>query len=417
MTRQAGSETAPEQAIFPSAEAIARELGTATSMDDFFGRDGILARLFATTLNQMLEAELTAHLGYDRYATDGRNSGNSRNGQFTKRLKSDAGEVTIEVPRDRNGTFEPQIVPKGQTRTNDLEEKIIAMYARGQSVRDIAATLNDMYGMDVSASTITTVTDKVWPLVQEWQNRALAEIYAIVYLDAIHVKVRRNGKIESVPVYIVMGVDMDGQRDVLGHWMGDGAEGANYWLNVLNDLKNRGVSRILIACVDGLTGFPDALRAALPGTIVQRCIIHQIRSTLRFIAWKDRKAVIASLKAIYRAVNREQAEAALDTFEIEWGKKYPAAVKSWRDNWVELSAYLEFAPEIRRLIYTTNTVEGYNRQLRKVTKSKGAFPTPESVRKMFFLAHRDIARKATAPVFNWPTILNQLVITFDLKLS
>ncbi len=417
MTQEPSPQDKRQPATMPNVEVVARELATAKSMDDFFGREGIFARLFAQTMEQMLEAELTAHLGYEPYAVEGRNSGNSRNGQYTKRLRTGTGEVQIEVPRDRNGSFEPQIVPKGQTKTNELEDKIIAMYARGQSVRDIAATLAELYGMEVSAATISSVTDKVWPLVQEWQNRPLSGIYAIVYLDAIHVKLRREGKVENVPVYVVLGVDLEGQRDVLGHWIGDGSEGANFWLGVLSDLKSRGATRLLIACVDGLTGFPEAIRAAFPGTIVQRCIIHQIRNTLRYITWKDRKAVIASLKAIYRAPNREQAEIALDRFELDWGKKYPAAVKSWRVNWDELSAFLDFAPEIRRLIYTTNAVEAYHRQLRKVTKAKGAFPTSESVRKMFFLAHRDIAKKATAPVFNWPIILNQLAIAFDIELS
>ena len=321
------------QEIMPSAEKVAAELATAKSMDDFFGKDGIFARLFANTLEQMLEAELDAHLGYEKYEAKGRNSGNSRNGHTSKKVRSGEGETEIRVPRDRNGEFEPQIVKRHERNTNELEEKIIAMYARGMSVRDIQETLNELYGMEVAPATISAVTDKVWGLVEAWQNRPLVAIYPLIWLDAIHIKMRREGRIETVAVYIILGVDLEGQRDVLGHWIGDGAEGANYWLSVLSDLQARGVRDVLIASVDGLAGFSDAIHALFPRTEVQRCIVHQIRASLKYIVWKDRKEFVADLKRIYQAPTREAAEASLADLAAKWGARYPMAVRSWQANW------------------------------------------------------------------------------------
>src|SRR5690242_20589335 len=280
------------------------------------------------------------------------------------------------------------------------------------SARDSQDTLHDAYGVELSAATISTVTDKLWALVEAWQNRALAAVYPIVYLDAIHLKLRRDGKVVNTAVYIVLGVDLDGQRDVLGHWVGDGAEGANFWLSVLTDLQARGVQDIFIACIDGLSGFKDAIQAVFPRTQIQRCIIHQVRQSLTYVAWKDRKAFTADLRAIYQAPTREAAETRLLELAERWGDTYPMAVRSWESNWEDLATMFEYGAEIRRLIYTTNSIEGYNRQLRKVTKTKGALPTDEAARKLLFLVNRDITKKWTAPVPNWAGIRNQLAIRF-----
>jgi len=277
-----------QRAPLPSVEKIRQELGQAETIDDFFGKEGIFARLFADTLEQMLEAELTAQLGYEKYEAQGRNSGNSRNGKTSRKLRTSSGDMDIEVPRDRNGDFQSKVLAKHQTSSNELEAKILALYAKGLSTRDIQTTLEDLYGVDISAATISTITDKVWSLVEAWQNRPLAAIYPIVYLDALHLKLRRDGKVVNTAVYVVLGVDLEGQRDVLGHWLGDGGEGANFWLSVVSDLQARGVEDIFVACIDGLTGFKEAIQAVFPQTAIQRCIIHQIRQSLTYVGWKDR---------------------------------------------------------------------------------------------------------------------------------
>ena len=394
----------------PSAEEVARELGKATSIDDFYGKDGIFARLFSKTIEEMLEAELTSELGYERYEAEGRNSGNNRNGHYIRKMRSSGGDTEIKVPRDRNGEFQSALLKKN---SNEIEQKITAMYAKGMSTRDIQDMLTELYGIDVSPDTISAITDKVWPLVEAWQNRPLAPIYAILYLDAIHIKLKRDGKIDNVAVYNVLGVDLDGHREILGHWIGDGAEGANFWLSVITDLQNRGVQDVFIAAIDGLTGFKDAIQSVFPKTQVQRCVIHQIRQSLKYVVWKDRKAFVTDLKTVYQAATREKAEANLLQLEQTWGNKYGAAVRSWQNNWDDLATFFEFPKEIRRLIYTTNTVEGYHRQLRKVIKTKGSFPTEQSVRKLLYLATMNITKKWTAPIQNWPLILNQLAIRFQ----
>ena len=400
------------QEIMPGAEEVQRELATAKSMDDFFGKDGIFARLFASTLEQMLEAELSEHLGYEPYEAKGRNSGNNRNGKYTKKVRSSEGETTIQVPRDRNGDFEPQLVKRYAANTNELEDKIIGMYAKGMTVRDIQETLQELYGVDVSPTTLSAITDKVWELVESWQSRPLASLYVIIYLDAIHIKMRREGKVENTAVYVVLGVDLEGHRDVLGHWVGDGSESANFWLSVITDLQSRGVKDILIACMDGLTGFKEAVLAVFPKTDIQRCIIHQIRNSLKYISWKDKKAFMVDLKAVYQAPTREAAEGNLRKLKEIWNSQYAVAIRSWDNNWEDLATFFDYPASIRRMIYTTNTVEGYNRQLRKVTKSRSSFPTAESIRKLLFLANRDIIKKWTNPMADWPSILNQLVIRF-----
>jgi putative transposase len=312
------------QAHLPSVEKIQNELATAASIDDFFGKDGIFARLFAQTLETMLEAELTEHLGYERYEAKGRNSGNSRNGKRPKQLRTSVGDTAIQIPRDRNGEFSSKLLEKHQTSTNELEEKILAMYGKGISTRDIQHMLAETYGIDVSADTISAITDKIWPLVEAWQNRPLAAIYPIIYLDGFHLKLRRQGRIENVAAYIVLGVDLEGHRDVLGHWVGDGAEGANFWLSVVTDLQARGVEDIFIACIDGLTGFKEAIYAVFPATEIQRCIIHQIRHSLQYVAGKDRKAFVADLKQVYQASTREAAESHLLQLGKRGGRNMPS---------------------------------------------------------------------------------------------
>jgi putative transposase len=404
------------QEAMPSVEDVQRELSKAKSMDDFFGKEGIFAKLFAHTIEEMLETELSEHLGYEPYEVKGRNSGNSRNGRYGKKLRTSAGETTIQVPRDRKGDFEPQVVKKQVANTNELEDKIIGMYAKGMSVRDIQGTLQDLYGVEVSPTTLSAITDKVWGLVEEWQNRSLASIYPIVYLDAIHIKLRREGKVETIAVYTVLGVDVEGHRDILGHWVGDGSESSNFWLSVITDLQSRGVKDVFIACMDGLSGFKEAVLAVFPQTQIQRCIIHQIRNSLKYITWTDRKAFMLDLKTVYQASTRESAEAQLHQLTDRWGDKYAIAIRSWENNWDDLSTFFAYPSEIRRLIYTNNSVEGYHRQLRKVTKAKSIFPTPEAARKLLFLANRDILKKWIMPIQNWPLILNQLVIRFEGRL-
>ena len=412
MTKQQ-KKTATPQEYMPSAEEVQAELAKVQSMDDFFGKEGVFANLFATTLEQMLEGEMTEHLGYEPYEAAGRNSGNNRNGHYPKKVRTSTGQTSVRVPRDRNGEFEPQVLAKSAGNTNELEEKILAMYARGMSTRDIAGTLAELYGVDISAATISTITEKVWPLVEAWQNRPLARIYPIIYLDAIHIKLRREGRVANTAVYNVLGVDMEGHRDILGHWIGDGGEGANFWLSVVTDLQNRGVADIFLACVDGLNGFSEAIRAVFPQTQVQRCVIHQIRSSLKYVSWKDHKAFVADLKRVYQAPTRTEAEWNLEQLAQHWETKYPVAVRSWQVNWAELATCFDYPAEIRRIIYTTNTVESYHRQLRKVTKTKAAFPTPEAARKLLYLATQRITRDWTTPIRDWAKILNQLAIRFE----
>ncbi len=396
----------------PSAEEVQAELSKVERIDDFFGKEGVFARLFAKTLEEMLETELSEELGYDKYEAKGRNSGNSRNGKRPKQLRTPNGDITIQVPRDRNGDFQSSLLSE-QQMSNQLEEKIIGLYAKGISTRDIQETLEDLYGIEVSPATVSKITDKVWSLVEDWQNRPLASIYPIIYLDGIHIKIRREGKVENTAIYVVLGIDLNGHRDVLGHWVGYGSEGSNFWLSVLSDLQSRGVEDVYIACVDGLTGFSDAIESIFPKTAVQRCIVHQIRNSMRFVAHKDRRAFARDLKAVYRAPTRELAETALLELADVWGDKYSVAIRSWENNWTDLTTMFDYPKDVRRLIYTTNAIENYNRQLRKVTKTKAAFPTVEAARKLLFLANRNVTAKWTAPVQDWTTILNQLAIRFE----
>lgn len=407
------------EAYLPSVAEIENELKKVENLDDFFGKEGVFARLFARTVEEMLEGELSAELGYAKHESKGRNSGNSRNGKRRVKVFSSNGSQEVTVPRDRNGEFKPKLL--ADKRTNELEKKITALYAKGVTTRDIADTIGEIYGAEVSAQTISTITDKVWPLVEEWQNRPLDPIYVITYLDALHIKMRVEGKITNVAVYIVLGIDVDGHKDVLGHWVGDGGEGANFWLNVVTELQSRGVEDIFIACVDGLKGFSEAIGAVFPQTLIQKCVIHQIRNSLRYVTWSDQKAFMADLKQVYQAKTREDAETNLLKLSEKWSQQYPAAVRSWEENWTELSTFFvhevaalrHYPYELRRIIYTTNIIEGYNGLMRKVTKNKRVFSSPKSVRKLLFLAHQNIAKKWTMPIPNWAKIRNQIAIRFD----
>jgi len=364
-------------------------------------------------LENGLEGELDDELGYTKYDYRNKAGENSRNGYSKKTLKTSFGETEIRVPRDRDGEFEPQLVKKNQTTlTGDIEEKILSMYAKGMTTSDIETHIQDIYGLECSDTTISRITDKILPVVREWQSRPLEEIYAVVFMDAIHFHVRSEGQIVKKAVYIAIGINMDGLKEVLGMWVGEN-ESAKFWLSVMNGLKNRGLQDILIACVDGLTGFPAAIEAVYPKTEIQQCIIHQIRNTTKFVSYKDIKALMADLKKVYAAIDEQTALAELETFDEKWGNKYPKIAISWRDNWANLSTYFKYPQEVRTLIYTTNTIEGFNRQIRKVTKNKGVFPTDDSLIKMLYLAMMDITKKWTGKRREWGQIHSQLEIFFE----
>ena len=368
-------------------------------------------------LENGLEGELDDELGYTKYDYRNQDGDNSRNGYSKKTLKTSFGETEIRVPRDRDGEFEPQLVKKNQTTlTGDIEEKILSMYAKGMTTSDIETHIQDIYGLECSDSTISRITDKILPVVREWQSRPLEELYAVVFMDAIHFHVRSEGQIVKKAVYIAIGINMDGLKEVLGMWVGEN-ESAKFWLSVMNGLKNRGLQDILIACVDGLTGFPAAIEAVYPKTEIQQCIIHQIRNTTRFVSYKDIKALMADLKKVYAAIDEQTALAELESFDEKWGNKYPKIAISWRDNWANLSTYFKYPQEVRTLIYTTNAIEGFNRQLRKVTKNKGVFPTDDSLLKMLYLAMMDITKKWTGKRREWGQIHSQLEIFFADRLN
>jgi transposase-like protein len=372
-----------------------------------------MARLVGDMLTEMMKAELTGELGYERYEAQGRNSGNSRNGSYRRKVKSSQGELEVEVPRDRKGEYQPQVLEQYQTRTNELEERIIAMYAKGMTARDIRDMVADTYGVTISAQMVSEITDKIIPFVEEWQSRPLERVYPVIYLDAIHYTLRKDHQVAKRAVYIVLAVNLEGRKEVLGHWVGNGDEGASFWLAVVSDLQNRGVEDVLIACIDGLSGFKEAIQSVFPEVAIQRCVIHQIRNSMKYVSWKDRKAFAADLKRVYQAATREAAETALLELAEVWGDKYAIAVRSWENNWEDLATMFRFTKDIRRLIYTTNIIEGYNRQLRKVSKNRGVFPSDMAVRKLLWLAHQDIAKKWTMPIPNWALILNQLAIHFE----
>ena len=385
-------------------------------------RDGndvnaMVREMMSVILEGALDGELDEELGYSKYDYRNKDTDNSRNGYSRKTMHTSYGDMEPDIHRDRNGEYEPHVVKKYQnTLTQDMEEKIISMYAKGMTTGDIESHLRELYGIDVSDSTISRITDKVLPIVKEWQERPLEEVYAVVYLDAIHFHVRNDGRIVKKAVYIALGIDMDGRRDVLGMYVGEN-ESAKFWLSILNGLKNRGVRDILIACIDGLTGFPQAISAVFPETEIQHCIIHQIRNSTKFVSYKDLKALMADLKRVYTASTEEIALLELEAFAEKWDSKYPTISKSWNENWATLSTYFKYPTEVRKIIYTTNTVEGFNRQLRKVTKNKSVFPTDDSLLKMLYLAAMDITRKWTGHRQDWGKIRAQLMIYFEDRLE
>ena len=370
-----------------------------------------LKQLFAGTIEQMLEAEMDVHLGYDKNSVLGNNSGNSRNGYSSKTITSDYGASVVAVPRDRNSEFEPQVLAKRQVRTDEIEQKIISMYAKGMSVRDIEDSVREIYGADVSPMLVSKITDKILPEVNEWQNRPLEAIYPIVYFDGIVFKSRKDNQIINKCVYSVLGIDMEGQKDILGCWISEN-EGASFWASICSDLKKRGVSDIFVACHDNLKGLSEAINTMFPRTKNQLCIVHQIRNSTKFVPYKDRKAICADLKKIYGAVNLDDALYALEEFRENWGKRYPSILKSWDDNWTELTTFFEYPQEIRHLIYTTNAVEAYHRQLRKFTKTKNILPTDDSIRKVVYLSVREITKKWTMPARDWGMAYGQIMIFF-----
>jgi len=374
-----------------------------------------LKRLFAGTIEQMLEAEMDEHLGYEKHSVEGNNSGNSRNGYNRKTIISDYGESEIAVPRDRNGEFEPKLVGNRQVRTDEIEQKILAMYSKGMSQRDIEDNLREIYGADISQTLISKITDKILPEVNEWQNRPLDEVYPIIFFDGIVFKSRKDSQIINKCVYTVLGIDMEGHKDILGTWISEN-ESASFWAGVASDLKKRGVSDIFIACHDNLKGLGEAINTMFPKTKQQLCIVHQVRNSVKFVSYKDRKAVCADLKKIYGAVNLDNAEYALEEFREKWNKKYPSILRSWDNNWAELTTFFEYPQEIRYLIYTTNAVEAYHRMVRKFTKSKAIFPTDDSIRKVVFLSVKEITKKWTMPVRDWGMAYSQFVIFFAERL-
>ena len=367
--------------------------------------------LTAETIQEVLDGELENELGYSKYDYKNKQTDNSRNGYSQKTVQSSQGEMAIKIPRDRNGEYEPQLVKKHQMDISGIEDKIIFMYSQGTSTRDIQKAMMELYGIEVDDSRVSKITDKILPLIKEWQERPLESIYTMVILDAIHYSVRDNGVVTKKAAYVAIGTDLEGKKDVLGIWLG-ASESSKYWLSVLNGLKSRGVQDILIASVDGLSGFVEAIEVAFPKTEVQRCIIHQIRATTRYVSYKDIKQFTADLKPIYKAATEEIALMALDEFDGKWGKKYPLAVKSWRANWGQLSTMFKYPPEIRKLIYTTNAIENFNRQLRKVTKTKSAFVSDDALMKILYLTTMSIVGKWTMPIKEWAGILDNLLIYF-----
>ena len=376
----------------------------------------MLKDLLGDTLQGMLEAEMDEKLGYSKYDYKNKETDDSRNGYSKKTVVSSLGEINLDIPRDRKGEFEPQAIKKNQTDISNIEDQVLSMYAKGMTTRDISTHLRDVYGVEASAEMISHMTDRILPIAKEWQNRPLERKYAIVFMDAIHFHVREDNQTIKKAVYVAIGIKLNGNKEVLGMWIG-GNESAKYWLGVLNEIKNRGVEDIMIVSVDGLTGFGEAIGAVFPKAEIQRCIVHQIRYTAKFVNYKDLKPFVKDLKAIYQAPSEDSALSGLDELEEKWGKKYPSSVSSWRNNWPQLSTFLKYPEEIRKIIYTTNSIENFNRGLRKVTKAKSIFPSDDALFKSIYLAMIDITKKWTGAPWNWGQTLNQLCIYFGDRIT
>ncbi|HEU4365002.1 MAG TPA: IS256 family transposase [Candidatus Krumholzibacteria bacterium] len=380
--------------------------------EEILGDEGVLKQLTKRLVERALEGEMTHHLGYEPHAPEGKNTGNSRNGKTVKTVIGESGELEITVPRDRTGEFEPKLLPKRQRRLPGFDDKVIALYARGMTTREIQGHLEELYGVEVSPQLISAVTDSVMDDVAAWQSRPLDPVYPIVYLDALHLKMRHEGRVQNQAVYLALGITLEGRKELLGLWIGEN-EGAKFWLSVMTELKNRGVQDILIACVDGLKGFPEAIESIYPKTQVQLCIIHMVRHSLKYVGWKERKAVAADLRAVYTAATAEAAEHALDAFEKKWAPRFPSIVKSWRTNWLNVIPFFSYPPEIRKVIYTTNAIESIQSSLRKMTRQRGAFPNQDSVRKVIYLALSRISKKWKRPVLDWVAALNHFSVVFE----
>jgi putative transposase len=396
-------------------ELLAGLLANYQKPEDLIGEEGLLKHLTKLVVERALEAEMTDHLGHGKNEPVANQAGNTRNGKSKKTLKGEFGELPIEVPRDRHGSFEPQLIPKHQTRWAGFDDKILSLYARGMTVREIQAHLEEMYGTEVSPSLISSVTDAVVDEVKAWQSRPLDPIYPIVYLDCIHVKIR-EGTVRVKAVYLAIGITIEGEKEVLGLWLAQN-EGAKFWLQVVTELRNRGVQDILIACVDGLKGFPDAIEAVFPQVTVQLCIVHMVRHSLNYVSWKRRPEVAADLRLIYQSATAEEAELRLGEFEDKWDGDYLPIGQSWRRNWSRLIPFFDYPPEIRKVIYTTNAIESVNMSLRKLTKNRGSFPSDEALLKLFYLALRNISKKWTMPIRDWKAALTRFTIQFGERLS
>jgi len=395
-------------------QSLAKELAKDIKTSDDLS--GLSAELTKLTVEAALNTELEAHLGYRPHDKKGHNSGNSRNGSTPKTVKGSHGEVVINTPRDRAGTFEPQLVSKGQTRITGMDDQILTLYAKGMSTRDISAAFKDMYGTEVSAGLVSKVTNTVMEQVIEWQSRPLEVVYPIVYLDCIVVKIRQDKRVINKSIYIALGINLDGHKELLGLWLSEN-EGAKFWLQVLTELKTRGIEQILIACVDGLTGFPDAINTVYPAAKIQLCIVHMVRNSLKYVSWKDYKALTQDLKQIYCSTTEESALAELDKFASSWDSKYPQISKSWRNHWPNLITFFSYPPEIRKVIYTTNAIESLNSVIRKSIKTRKLFPSDESAIKVIFLAVQAASKKWTMSIQNWKPAMNHFMIQFEEQLA
>lgn len=399
-----------EQKLKQIAGELAKDIKTGEDLS------ALSSQLVKLTVEAALGAEMEEHLGYPPHAKEGHHSGNSRNGSTPKTLKGDHGEVRIETPRDRNGSFEPEIVKKGQTRITGMDEQILCLYAKGLSTREIVEVFAEMYGAEVSAGLVSQATNAVIEQVREWQMRPLDEVYPIVYLDCIVLKIRQDKRVIKKSIYLALGVNLDGHKELLGMWISEN-EGAKFWLSILTELKNRGLEQILIACVDGLTGFPEAIEVEYPNAKVQLCIIHMVRNSLRYVVWKDYKQVTAGLKAIYRSASEEEALLELERFSEKWDSKYPNISKSWERHWPNLITIFDYPEEIRKAIYTTNAIESLNSVIRKSTKKRKVFPNDEAALKVVYLATQAAAKKWTMPIRNWKLAMNRFVIEFEKELA
>ena len=386
------------------------------SPDDILGEAGLLKQLTKKVAERALNAEMEQHLGYAKHALEGKNSGNSRNGKTSKKIRSVHGEIELDIPRDRNGSFEPKLVKKGEKQLNGFDDRIISLYARGMSTRDIQTHFEESYGVEVSPTFISQVTNEVMDEVKQWQQRPLDALYPVVYLDCLVVRSRDSGAVQNKSVYLALGINTDGEKELLGLWMAQ-TEGAKFWLSVMNELRNRGLQDIFIACCDGLKGFPEAIETVYPKTQVQLCIVHQIRHSLRYVNWKQRKEIAADLRRIYGAATLAEAELALAEFAEKWDDQHPTISLSWRNNWERLSVFFDYPPEIRKVIYTTNAIESLNTSLRKITKTRRSFPTDDSVMKILYLALHQISKKWTMPIRDWKAAMSQFMIMYSDRVS